>query len=108
MINIKNLDPNNIKIDETLYKNIHIYYAGYVTQNSVKPLYFGINKINGYIEEHNGNEYSALVHTDESKDALKKYEELWKKIKNLNRSINKSSDDYDEIYMKIKSIQMMI
>ena len=28
MINIKNFDPNNIKIDEKSYKNIPIYYIG--------------------------------------------------------------------------------
>ena len=27
-INIKDFDPNNIKIDETLYTNILIYYLG--------------------------------------------------------------------------------
>ena len=37
MINTKNLDPNNIKIDEKSYKNILIYYIGYVTANSIKP-----------------------------------------------------------------------
>ena len=31
MINIKNLDPKKIKIDEKSYKNILIYYIGYVT-----------------------------------------------------------------------------
>ena len=31
MINIKNLDPNKIKIDENSYKNILIYYIGYMT-----------------------------------------------------------------------------
>ena len=30
IINIKNFDPNNIKIDEKSYKNISIYYIGYV------------------------------------------------------------------------------
>ena len=29
-INIKNFDPNNIKIDEKSYKNIFIYYIGHV------------------------------------------------------------------------------
>ena len=29
--NIKKFDPNNIKIDEKPYKNILIYYKGYVT-----------------------------------------------------------------------------
>ena len=30
-INIKNFDLNNIKIDEKSYKNILIYYIGYLT-----------------------------------------------------------------------------
>ena len=30
-INIKNFDPNKIRIDEKSYKNILIYYIGYVT-----------------------------------------------------------------------------
>ena len=29
IINIKNFDLNNIKVDEKLYKNILIYYIGY-------------------------------------------------------------------------------
>ena len=31
IINIKNVDLDNIKIDETSYKNILIYYIEYVT-----------------------------------------------------------------------------
>ena len=33
---------------------------------------------------------------------MKKYEELWSKIRNLIRSIAKQSDDHDENYIKIK------
>ena len=72
MINMKNLDPNKIKMDEKSYKNIYIYYVGYVTTNSVKPLYLIIHKIIGYIEESNGNKYLTLVSADERKDTLKK------------------------------------
>ena len=46
--------------------------------------------------------------TDESKDTLKKYEELKSEIRNLIRSITYKTDDYDEKYMKINLIQMMI
>ena len=61
IINIKNFDPNNIKIDEKSYKNILIYYLGYVTIkdlkyvtiNSVNPLYFIFSNVNGYFEEIN-------------------------------------------------------
>ena len=31
IINIKHFDPNSIKMDEKSYKNILIYYIGYVT-----------------------------------------------------------------------------
>ena len=30
MINIKNFDPNLLKIDKTSYKDIDIYYTGYI------------------------------------------------------------------------------
>ena len=43
-----------------------------------------------------------LVPTNESKGKIKKYEELWSKIRDLIRSITKNSNDYDEKYMKMK------
>ena len=69
IINIKDFDPNNIKIDEKLYKNILIYYIAYATMkdskyakiNSVNCLYLIFNKMNGYFEEFNGNKYLTLV-----------------------------------------------
>ena len=56
-INIKSLDLNKIKIDQQSYKHILIYHISCVTSNSVKPLYLIINKVNGYIDEYNGNKY---------------------------------------------------
>ena len=69
IINIKNFDPNKIKIVEKSYKNILIYYIGYVTIknskyikiNSVNPIYLIINRMNGYFEEINGNKYLTLM-----------------------------------------------
>ena len=43
MINIKNLDPNKVKIDEKSYKNI-IYYIGYVTVKNLS--YIKIHSVN--------------------------------------------------------------
>ena len=37
-----------------------------------------------------------------AKERIKKYEELWIKIRDLIRLITKNSDDYDEKYMKMK------
>ena len=53
VINIKIFNSNKIKIDEKSYKNILIYYIGYVTIkdlkcvkiNSVNPLYLVFSKI---------------------------------------------------------------
>ena len=44
----------------------------------------------------------TLIPTDESKDTLKKYEELWTKIRDITRSKTNNSDNYDDKYMKIK------
>ena len=43
-----------------------------------------------------------VVPVGENKDTLKKYEELWTKIKDLIRSKTNNSDNYDESYMKTK------
>ena len=58
--------------------------------------------MNGCIEEKNGNKYLALVPIDESKDTLKKHEELWNKIRDFKKSTTTNSHNYDEKYMKIK------
>ena len=108
IINGKDFDPNNIKIDEKTYKDIYIYYIGYVTIKtdlqiySVNPLYLIFIKVNGYFEEINGNKYLMLVPTSESKEKIKKYEELWIKIRDIIRSITKDLDVYDKKYIKIK------
>ena len=103
-INIKSFDPNNIKIDEKSNKNILIYYVGYVTIknpkyvkiNSVNPLYLIFGKVNGYFEEINRNKYLTLVPTNESKEMIEKYEEVWCEIRDLMRLISEKSDDDDE------------
>ena len=100
----------NIKIDEKSYTNVLIYYIGYVIIknskyvkiNGVNPLYLIFSKVNGYFEEINKNKYLTLVPNNESKEIIKKYEELWSKIRDLIKSITKNSGDYDEKYMKIK------
>ena len=59
IINTKNFDLNNIKKNEKPYKNILIYYTGYVTikdskyvkVNSVNLFYIIFSKVNGYCEE---------------------------------------------------------
>ena len=80
IINIKRFNPNNIKIDKNSYKNILIYYIGYMTIknskyiniNRVNPSHLIINKMNGYIGEINENNCSMLVTTNGTKKKIKK------------------------------------
>ena len=66
MINIKDFDPNLLKIDKKSYKNIDIYYIGYITVkdsyyvkiNNVNPLYLINSEADGYIKEKNGSKFS--------------------------------------------------
>ena len=60
IIDLKDFQPNLLKIDKKLYKNIDINYIGYITIKkiddyesiySVNPLYLRINQASGYIEE---------------------------------------------------------
>ena len=61
-----------------------------------------LNRINGYFEEINGSKYLTLVLSNESKDKIKNYVEMWNKIRDSIRYVTKRSDDSDEKYIKIK------
>ena len=62
IIDLKNFESNLLKVDKESYKNIDIYYIGYIKIKkiddygsiySVNPLYLRINHASGYIEEKN-------------------------------------------------------
>ena len=82
--------------------------SDYVKINSVNPLYLIIGEVDGCIEEKNRNKYLTLVSTDKNKEVLIKYTELWDKIKNLIKKVNDKPSDYDEKYMILYLIQMII
>ena len=48
--------------------------------NSVNPLYLGITRVNGYIEEQNSNKYLVFDSTDENKELLKKHSDVFNGI----------------------------
>ena len=59
-VDLKNFSARLLKIDKKSYKNIDIYYIGYITIKkiddyrhiySVNPLYLCINHASGYTEE---------------------------------------------------------
>ena len=76
---LKDFDAKLIKTDKKSYKNIDIYYIGYIVIKkiddyesiySVNPLYLHINHASGYIEE-NGNKYLIFNSVSENKEVLK-------------------------------------
>ena len=56
----------------------------------------------GIFEEVIRNNYLPLVPTDENKERIRKYEELWTKIRNAIRLKTDNSDDCEEKYTKIR------
>ena len=110
IVNVKAFDLNKIKIDEShtkifLFTILDMWKSkvqNFLKINSVNPLYLIINKVNGYFEEINKNKYLTVAATNESKQIIKKYEDLMRKTRDFNSSIFKNSDDYDEKCMKIK------
>ena len=96
-INLKDFDASMLKIDKKNYKEIDVYYIGYVTFkeiancnniNSVNPLYLMIDKMIGHFEEKSGNKYLVLDDVDESKKVSKKYKEVWECVKKEIETIN--------------------
>ena len=112
IIDLKDFDAKLLKIDKKSYKNIDIYYIGYITIKkiddyesiySVNPLYLRINHVRGYIEEKNGNKYLSFDSVDENKEVLKKYGDVQDGIKNKTKVENGDKEnDYGKDYFEIK------
>ena len=104
------IDSNLLKIDKKSLKTIDIYDIGYITIkdsdyvriNSANPLYLIIDKVNGFIEEKNGNKYLTLVSTEKNKEVLKKHVKPWDGIKNLIENNSIKAGEYENVFMKIK------
>ena len=65
-------------------------------------MYLLVNHASGYIEEKNKNKYIIFNSTDEYKELLKKYLDVWSGIKNKIEAVNSGECDYEKDYMKIK------
>ena len=109
LINLKDFDPNLLKLDKKLSMDISIYYIGYVAKNpeyninSVNPLYLLISELDGFIEEKEGSKYLNTSLTYNNNDVLVKYAEVWSGIKDQIKKINNGSvGEYAKDYMNIK------
>ena len=68
----------------------------------MNPLYLFVNHASGYIGEKNGNKYLIFDSTDENKELLKKYNDVWNGIKNKIEAVSNGDYDYEKYFMKIK------
>ena len=111
IIHLENFDARLLKLDKKSYKDIGIYNVGYVMKkkigdymniNSVNPLYLDITHANGYIEEKGMDKYLVFDSTDENKELLKKYNDVFNGIRDKIKEINNNECDYEKDYMKIK------
>ena len=82
MIDIRNFQSNLLKIDKNPYKDIDIYYIGYIiikkigdyeNIRSVNPQYLIINSATGYFKEKKGKKYLIF-------SMAEKYEEVFLKF----------------------------
>ena len=69
----------------------------------MNPFYLRINHASGYVDEKGVNKYLDFDSTDENKELLKKYIDVWNGIQNEIKTINGGKEnDYEKNYMKIK------
>ena len=91
IIDIENFNAKLLKIDKKSNKDIiNIFNTGYVTKkkigncmniNSANPLYLGITRVDGHIEEKDSNKYLVFDSTDKNKELLKKYSDVFMELK---------------------------
>ena len=100
-----------LRLDKKSYKDIGIYNIGYITIKkigdckniySVNPLSLRITHASGYIEEKGVNKYLVFDSTDENKELIKKYNDVFNGIRDKIKEINSDECDYEKDYMKIK------
>ena len=111
IIDLENFDAGLLKIDKKSYKDISIYNIGSVTKkkindcnniSSVNPLYIGITRVNGYIEEKGMDKDLIFDSTDKNKELLKKYIDVFNGIRDKIKEVNNNECDYEKDYMKSK------
>ena len=68
----------------------------------MNPLYLNIDHVSGYIEEKGVNKYLIFDSTDENKELLKKYNDIFNGFSDNIKEISSGEYDYEKDYMNIK------
>ena len=111
IIDPKGFDARLLKIYKKSYKNIGFYNIGHITIKriddcesiySVNPLCLRVDHVNGYIEEKGVNKYLVFNSADENKELLKKYNDVFNRIRDKIKELSSDKCDYEKDYMKFK------
>ena len=95
---MKDFDSNLLRIDKKQYKDIDVYYIGYIAVkkigdceniSSVNPLYLMIHSATGYFKEKYGEKYLVF-------DSTEKYDEVSSGIKKEIETINNGKELFYE------------
>ena len=108
MINIKNLDPSEIKKIKNhtkafafiAFRYVTIKGLSYIKVKSINPLYLILIKYMSALKITNGHKHLTLVPTDKIKDTLKSKKNHGTN-QSLIRSITNNLDNSDKNYLKI-------
>ena len=68
----------------------------------MNPLYLRVDHVNGYIEEKGANKYSVFDFTDENKELIKKYNDVFNRIREKIKEVSSGECNSEKDYMKIK------
>ena len=104
IINIKDFNSNLLRLAKKQYKDIDIYYIGYITIKNIEdcenissanPLYLMIHSATGYFKEKYGEKYLIL-------DSTEKYDDVFSGIKKEIGMINGGKElFYEKNYARI-------
>ena len=111
LINALTFEPNDLKLGKKAWKDIDIYYIGYVDKNkpedlrvnSVNPLYLIINKVFCSVGEKNGIKY-LKIEKNHSEPSLNKWNQVFDSIKYHIKKINNEEVNFNDDFNKIKFI----
>ena len=111
LINTLNFEPINLKLGKKTWKDIDIYYIGYVDKNepedwrvkSVNPLYLIINKIFCIAGEKIGVKY-LKIEKNHSDPVLNKWNQVFDSSKYLIKTISNEEVNFNDGFNKIKFV----
>ena len=111
LINALNFGPNNLKLDKKAWKDVDIYYIGYIDKNkpedwrinSANPLYLMLNKVFCIVGEENNVKY-LKIETNHCDPVLNKWNQVFDSNNYHIKKISNEEVNFNDDFNKIKFI----